>query len=88
MLGASVGNLVGLMSIDFAKLVLIAFAVAAPVAYFLLDSYLQRYPIRTSIDWWVFVVTGVVALLFALVVVMNQARRAAIANPVKSLRSE
>ena len=87
-LGASVSNLVGLMSIDFAKLVLMSFVFAAPVAYFLLDSYLQRYPVRTSIDWWIFAVTGIVTLLFALAVVMNQARRAAIANPVKSLRSE
>ncbi|WP_323757253.1 ABC transporter permease [Roseivirga sp.] len=87
-LGASVSNLVGLMSVDFAKLVLIAFVVAAPVAYFLLDNYLQRYPIRTTIDWWIFAITGAVALIFALVVVVNQARRAALANPVKSLRSE
>lgn len=87
-LGASVSNLVGLMSMDFAKLVLLAFIISAPVAYFLLDNYLQRYTIRTSIDWWVFAITGVVALAFALVVVINQARRAALANPATSLRSE
>jgi putative ABC transport system permease protein len=87
-LGASVTNLVGLMSMDFAKLVMIAFFIAAPMAYFLLDQYLQRYTIRTSIDWWVFATTGVVALVFALVVVVNQARRAALANPATSLRNE
>lgn len=87
-LGASVTNLIGLMSIDFAKLVMLAFVVSAPIAYFLLDSYLQRYTIRTSIDWWVFAITGVVALAFALIVVINQARRAALANPATSLRSE
>ncbi len=87
-LGASVTNLVGLMSKDFAKLVMMAFVVSAPVAYLLLDSYLQRYTIRTSIDWWVFAITGVVALAFALVVVINQARRAALANPATSLRNE
>lgn len=87
-LGASVGSLVGLMSRDFAKLVMLAFVVSAPVAYFLLDSYLQRYTIRTTIDWWIFAITGAFALAFALIVVMNQARRAAVANPVSSLRNE
>jgi putative ABC transport system permease protein len=87
-LGASVANLVVLMSFDFAKLVLISFVAAAPLAYLFLDNYLQKYSIRTSIDWWIFAVTGVVALAFALAVVINQARRAALANPVKSLRSE
>lgn len=87
-LGASVPNLVGLMSVDFAKLVLISFVVAAPLAYWFLDNYLQKYSIRTSIDWWIFAVTGLVSLVFALLVVMNQARRAALANPVQSLRSE
>jgi uncharacterized membrane protein HdeD (DUF308 family) len=76
------------MSFDFAKLVLISFLAAAPIAYLFLDNYLQKYSIRTSIDWWIFAVTGVVSLAFALAVVMNQARRAALANPVKSLRSE
>jgi len=87
-LGASVPNLVGLMSKDFAKLVMLAFLVSAPVAYFLLDGYLQRYTIRTTIDWWVFLITGVLSLAFALVVVINQARRAALANPATSLRNE
>ena len=87
-LGASVSNLVGLMSKDFAKLVLVAFAISAPIAYLLLDSYLQRYTIRTTIDWWIFGLTGVVALVFALAVVINQSRRAALANPVTSLRNE
>lgn len=87
-LGATVPNLIGLMSRDFAKLVMLAFIISAPVAYFLLDNYLQRYTIRTSIDWWVFILTGAVALTFALIVVMNQARRAALANPATSLRSE
>lgn len=87
-LGASVINLVGLISKDFAKLVLMAFIIAAPLAYLLLDSYLERYPIRTTIDWWVFIITGMVALAFALFVVMNQARRAALANPATSLRNE
>ena len=87
-LGATVPSLIGLISKDFTRLVLISFVVAAPVSYFLLQDYLQRYTIRTSLDWWVFGITGVVALLFALVVVVNQARRAALSNPASSLRSE
>lgn len=87
-LGASTTSLVGLMSKDFAKLVLIAFAFAAPLAYWLLHNYLQRYAVRTSLDWWIFALTGIVALLFAVLVVVNQARRAALANPALSLRSE
>lgn len=87
-LGASVTNLVGIMSIDFAKLVLMSFVVFAPIAYFLLKNYLQRYTIRTSLDWWIFALTGLVALVFAIAVVVNQARRAALANPASSLRTE
>ncbi|OEJ99870.1 ABC transporter permease [Roseivirga misakiensis] len=87
-LGASVGNLIRLISIDFAKLVLLGFVIFSPLAYFGLDQYLGRYTIRTSIDWWVFALTGVIALVFALLIVTNQARRAALANPATSLRSE
>jgi len=87
-LGASVTNLIRLISIDFAKLVMIGFVIFSPLAYFGLDQYLGRYTIRTSIDWWIFALTGVVALAFALLVVINQARRAALANPARSLRSE
>ena len=87
-LGATVPSLVGLISKDFTRLVLISFVVAAPVSYFLLQDYLQRYTIRTSLDWWIFGITGVLALLFALIVVVNQARRAALSNPASSLRSE
>ena len=87
-LGASVPNLVGLMSKDFAKLVFIAFCIAAPLAYLLMDGYLQRYTIRATLDWWIFALTGGIALLFTLLVVVNQARRAALANPATSLRSE
>ncbi len=87
-LGATVPSLIGLISRDFTRLVLISFVIAAPVSYFLLQDYLQRYTIRTSLDWWIFGITGLVALLFALVVVINQARRAALSNPASSLRTE
>jgi len=87
-LGASVPSLVSLMSKDFSKLVIISFLISGPIAWFLLDSYLDRYPIRTEIAWWIFPLTGAIALLFSLAIVTNQAIRAAQANPVHSLRSE
>lgn len=87
-LGASVPGLVGLISRDFSRLVLIAFLLSAPLAWYLLNSYLERYPIRTDIKWWVFPITGLIALIFALLIVSTQALRAAHANPAHSLRSE
>lgn len=87
-LGASVINLIGLISKDFTRLVIVSFVLAAPTAWYLLDKYLDRYPIRIDIQWWIFPAAGIVALVFALGIVMNQARRAALSNPVKSLRSE
>lgn len=88
MLGATVTNLMRLMSKDFAKLVLIAFLVAAPLGWYLMDQYLDRYTIRIDISWWIFPVVGLVILAFAVAIVSGQARKAAKANPVKALRSE
>ncbi|MCE7993257.1 MAG: FtsX-like permease family protein [Roseivirga sp.] len=87
-LGASVSNLMLLISRDFAMLVMIAFLVASPLAWWGLNSYLDRYTIRVDVEWWVFAATGIISLLFALAIVSNQARRAAVANPVQSLRNE
>ncbi len=87
-LGATVASLIGLISKDFTKLVLIAFVMAAPLAWYLLDQYLERYPIRVDIFWWIFPVAGLVCLIFALLIVSNQAGRAARVNPVNSLRNE
>lgn len=87
-LGASVSGLVTLMSRDFSKLVVVAFLISAPISWWMLDTYLQRYTYRIDIPWWVFPLTGVISLIFALVIVSTQALRAARANPVKSLRSE
>ena len=87
-LGASVANLMGLMSKDFAKLVMVAFAIAAPLGWYLMDEYLDRYTIRIDIAWWIFPLVGMIVLGFAIIIVSDQARRAAKTNPVNSLRSE
>ncbi len=87
-LGASVSGLVTLMARDFSKLVIIAFVLSAPLAWWLLDTFLQRYPYRIEIPWWVFPVTGLASMLFALVIVSTQALKAAQSNPIKSLRAE
>lgn len=87
-LGASVPNLVGLMSKDFSVLVILAFIISSPLAWWFLNQYLERYTIRTTVAWWIFPVTGVIALTFALLIVSTQALKAARANPANSLRSE
>jgi ABC-type antimicrobial peptide transport system permease subunit len=87
-LGASVSSLVGLMSKDFSRLVILSFILSAPLAWWLLDQYLERYTIRATIGWWVFPLTGLIAMGFALGIVSTQALRAAHANPATSLRNE
>ena len=87
-LGASVLSIIALMSKDFSKLVVIAFIIATPLAWWALNTYLERYEIRTDVHWWIFPLTGVIALAFALVFVVGQALRAAQGDPVKALRSE
>lgn len=87
-LGASVQGLIRLLSVDFLKLVGISFIVAAPAAWYFMNIWLEDFSYRTSITWWVFVVAGLLALIIALVTVGFQAVKAALANPVKSLRTE
>lgn len=87
-MGASVPSLVGLISKDFSVLVIIALLVASPLAWWLLNWHLQTYTIRTEISWWVFPLTGLLLLAFAIVIVSTQAIRAARANPATSLRNE
>jgi len=87
-LGATVPSLVRLISKDFSFLVIISFLISSPIAWWLLTKYLERYTIRTTIAWWVFPATGLVALIFAIVIVSTQALRAAHANPATSLRNE
>ncbi len=87
-LGASVSGIVIMLSKDFARLVLIASLIAFPVAWFSMNKWLQSFAYRIHIGWWVFVVAGVTAILIALITVSFQAIKAAMANPVKSLRTE
>ncbi|HEU5291000.1 MAG TPA: ABC transporter permease [Cyclobacteriaceae bacterium] len=87
-LGASVPGLVRLISKDFSVLVILSFVISSPAAWWLLTKYLERYTIRTQIEWWVFPMVGAIALAFAVVIVSTQALRAAQSNPVNSLRSE
>ena len=87
-LGASVPQLILLMSRDFSKLVIISFILATPAAYYLMVNFLSRYTIHVSISWWIFPIAGLIALTFALLIVSQQASKAAQSNPVKSLRNE
>ncbi|CAN5794194.1 ABC transporter permease [soil metagenome] len=87
-LGASVNNMVLLLSKDFLLLVLLAAVIAFPVAWWAMYHWLHNYVYRISIGWWVFVVAGLAALLIAIVTVSLQAIKAALANPIKSLRTE
>ncbi len=87
-LGASVMNLWGLLSREFVLLVILALIIAIPIAYYFMDQWLQKYEYRTNIPWWMFGVVGAGALLISLLTVSFQAIKAAIANPVKSLRTE
>ena len=87
-LGASVFNLWSLLSQNFVRLVVISFVLATPVAYYLLSNWLQTYQYRTDISWWIFAVAGLGALLITLLTVSYQAIKAAMLDPVKSLRTE
>jgi ABC-type antimicrobial peptide transport system permease subunit len=87
-LGASVSSLVSLISKEFSIMVIVAFGLSAPLSWWLMTQYLERYAIRTSVAWWIFPLTGVIALGFALLIVSTQAFRAAQSNPVNSLRNE
>ncbi len=87
-LGASVPTIVKLLSKDFLKLVLISILVAAPIAWWLISSWLDNYAYRIDINWWIFVAAGIIAIIIALVTVSFQAIKAAITNPVDSLKTE
>ena len=88
MLGASVSTIVAFLSKDFLKLVGFAAMLAFPVAWYFMRNWLQDFAYRISMPWWVFIVAGVAAALIALITISFQAIKAAIKNPVNSLRTE
>ena len=87
-LGASVMNVVGLLSKDFLKLVVIALVIAVPIAWYGMNKWLEDFHYRISIQWWIFIIAGILALVIAFATISLQTIRAARANPVKSLRTE
>ncbi|HMG66141.1 MAG TPA: ABC transporter permease [Chitinophagaceae bacterium] len=87
-LGASVSNITAMLSTDFLKLIFVSTIIAVPVAWFVMNKWLQDFAYRTTISSWVFAIASTAALLIALITVSLQAIKAATANPVKSLRTE
>ena len=87
-LGASVNNVVTILSKDFVKLVIIALLIAVPLAWIAVNKWLENYPYRISLSWQIFAIPGAIVIFIALATVSFQAIRAAIANPAKSLRTE
>lgn len=87
-LGASVPNILMLLSKDFIKLLAIANLIAFPLSWYVMHQWLQDFSYRTGISWWIFLIAGASALLVALITISMQATKAALANPVKSLRTE
>ena len=87
-LGADIKDIIVLLSGDFIILVIVAIIIGSPIAWWIMHSWLQEFPYRTSLDWWVFVLAGTAAIAIAVSTVSMQALRAAKMNPVKSLRSE
>jgi len=87
-LGASVAGIISLLAKDFLKLVIIAIVIASPVAYYFMQKWLADFAYRIDIQWWMFATAGAAAVVIAFLTVGFQAVRAALANPVKSLRSE
>jgi ABC-type antimicrobial peptide transport system permease subunit len=87
-LGASVFNLWKLLSKDFVALVVVALLIASPIAYYFMNKWLQDYQLRTELSWWIFAAAGASAMFITLLTVSFQSIKAALANPVKSLRTE
>lgn len=87
-LGASVSSIVGLLSQDFLKLVLIAILIASPIAWYGMKTWLQDFAYHTEIKWWVFPLAGILSIAIALFTISFQSIRAALTNPIKSLKSE
>ncbi len=87
-LGASVKTIVSLLSVDFLKLIIASVIIASPIAWWLMNKWLQAFAYRKDIDWTIFAYTTTIAIFIGLITIGSQALKAALANPVKSLRSE
>ena len=87
-LGACVTGITALLSKDFLKLIVIAFVIASPIAWWAMSKWLDTYTYRINMEWWVFLLAGFISVFIAIITVSFQAIKAARANPVKSLRSE
>ena len=87
-IGASVSDIVGMLSKDIIKLVALSAIIATPIAWLAMNHWLQGYAYRINMSWWIFFAAGLIALLIALLTISFQAIKAALANPVTSLRSE
>ena len=87
-LGASVVNIAALLSKDFLKLVMVSIVIASPIAWWAMHKWLENYPYHVDIKWWVFAIAALLSILIALFTISFQAIKAAIANPVRSLRTE
>ncbi|MCF6402364.1 ABC transporter permease [Chitinophaga filiformis] len=87
-LGASVAGITGLLSRDFLQLVIISCVVAFPLAWWAMSSWLQQYAYRVNIQWWVFVLAGIAAVIISLITISFQSVKAALVNPIKSLKTE
>lgn len=87
-LGASTGGITAMLSIEFLKLIIIAALISFPLTWYAMNKWLQDFAYRTTIYWWVFLLAGLIALVVAGITISFQSIKAALANPVKSLRSE
>ncbi|HEU5054666.1 MAG TPA: ABC transporter permease [Hanamia sp.] len=87
-LGASVRQIITLLSFDFVKLIAVAFVIAIPIAWWATHNWLQNFAYHTNLSWWIFLLSGIIMITTALAILCIRAGRAAMANPVKSLRTE
>lgn len=87
-LGASISSIVNLISVDFLKMVAVAFIIATPIAWYAMHEWLQDFAYRTDLSWWIFATAGILLVIIAFVTVSYQSIRAALMNPVKSLKTE
>jgi putative ABC transport system permease protein len=87
-LGASVSGIVEMLSVDFIKLVLVSAVIAFPIAWWAMTRWLMNFAFRIDLSWWIFLVAAAIAVFIALTTISYQAIRAALMNPVRSLRTE